>query len=833
MARTHPIQTNFTAGELSPKLFGQTNLDRYRNGVETLENMIVFPQGGATRRSGSRFICEVKDSSATTRLIPFEFNDEQAYVIELGNNYMRFFKDQGQITEATKSISAITKANPAVVTATSHGYSNGDHVWINDVVGMTEVNGRRYTIANVTTHTFELSGVNSTNYTTYSSGGTAAKVFEISTTYTSAQLFDLQFAQSADVMYIVHEAHEPAKLSRTGHTSWTLTDVDFGATGPYLDANTTTTTLTPASSSTGSGVDITASAVTGINGGDGFQTTDVGRLIKFNSGEAVITGRTSTTVVVCTITKAFANTDATAAFQLGTFSATTGFPKAVTFFEQRLIYGGTTSFPQTIFASQSGLFDNFDVDDASASDAFIYTIASNRVNVIRSLAPARDLIIFTAGGEFKVSRPTGEPLKPDNVNITRQTTYGSHTTQSVQIDDAIIFLQKQRQKVRAFEFRFADDAFIAPDLTLLADQVTGTGLVDLDYAQEPDRILFAARDDGQLVGLTYLKDEKILAWHRQIIGGKAQSCTVTVTDYDNTLSGTKLTFTKSDGTTVTFTSTTGTAGTNEFKTETNNNTTASNLQSAINGHADFTATVSSAEVTVTETTPESTGFLTVDSQDSVRLATTNESHAKVKSVTAISESTEDQVYIIVQRIINGSTVQYVEYLDSTLNQDSGLAGTVTGASTTVTSLDHLEGETVQILIDDAVYPKQIVTNGAVTVNLPSTFASKTIEVGLGYVSTIKTLRPEGTAQAGTAQGRKKRYNEIIVRLLDSVGVTINGDQLPFRSSADEMGEPIPAFTGDKRVTNLGWNRDGQITIKQTQPLPMTVLAVTGTIVTTD
>ena len=832
MARTHPIQTNFTAGELSPKLFGQTNLDRYRNGVETLENMIVFPQGGATRRSGSRFICEVKDSSATTRLIPFEFNDEQAYVIELGNNYMRFFKDQGQITEATKSISAITKANPAVVTATSHGYSNGDHVWINDVVGMTEVNGRRYTIANVTTHTFELSGVNSTNYTTYSSGGTAAKVFEISTTYTSAQLFDLQFAQSADVMYIVHEAHEPAKLSRTGHTSWTLTDVDFGATGPYLDANTTTTTLTPASSSTGSGVDITASAVTGINGGDGFQTTDVGRLIKFNSGEAVITGRTSTTVVVCTITKAFANTDATVAFQLGTFSATTGFPKAVTFFEQRLIYGGTTSFPQTIFASQSGLFDNFDVDDASASDAFIYTIASNRVNVIRSLAPARDLIIFTAGGEFKVGRPAGEPLKPDNVNITRQTTYGSHTTQSVQIDDAIIFLQKQRQKVRAFEFRFADDAFIAPDLTLLADQVTGTGLVDLDYAQEPDRILFAARDDGQLVGLTYLKDEKILAWHRQIIGGKAQSCTVTVTDYDNTLSGTKLTFTKSDGTTVTFTSTTGTAGTNEFKTETNNNTTASNLQSAINGHADFTATVSSAVVTVTETTPKSTGFLTVDSQDSVRLSTTNELASKVKSVTSITETTENEVWIVVERIINGSTVKYIEYLDTTLNQDSGLAGTVTGASTTVTSLDHLEGETVQILIDDAVYPAQIVTNGAITISLPSTFASKTIEVGLGFVSTLKTMKIEAGAKPGSvAQGRKKRYNEVIVRFLSTVGATINGDQLPFRSSADEMGQPIPAFTGDKKVTNLGWDRSGQITVQQTQPLPMTILGITGTIAT--
>ena len=187
---------------------------------------------------------------------------------------------------------------------------------------------------------------------------------------------------------------------------------------------------------------------------------------------------------------------------------------------------------------------------------------------------------------------------------------------------------------------------------------------------------------------------------------------------------------------------------------------------------------------------------------------------------------------MVERIINGSTVKYIEYLDSTLNQDSGLSGTVTGASTKVTSLDHLEGETVQILIDDAVYPPQKVTNGAVTVSLPSSFASKTIEVGLGFVSTVKTLNVEAGASTGSvAQGRKKRYNEVIVRLLNTVGVTINGDQMPFRSSADEMGQPIPAFTGDKRVTNLGWDREGKITVQQTQPLPFTILGITGTIST--
>jgi hypothetical protein len=402
----------------------------------------------------------------------------------------------------------------------------------------------------------------------------------------------------------------------------------------------------------------------------------------------------------------------------------------------------------------------------------------------------------------------------------------------MQVGPSILFVQRQKRKLREFGYSFQNDAYVAPDLTLLAEHITDGGIVDVEYAQEPDSIYWAVRNDGTLLGMTYQREQDIVGWHRHIIGGKGQSCTVTVTDYDNTVSGTKLIFTKSDGTTVTFTSTTGTAGTNEFKTQTNNNTTASNLQSAINGHADFTATVSSAVVTITETAPESTGFLTVSSQDAVRLAITNQTAARVKSVTSLTETDENEVWIVVERIVNGSTVKFIEYLDTTLNQDCGLAGSVTGSSTRVTGLDHLEGETVQILIDDAVYPAQIVTNGAVTISLPSTFASKTIEVGLGFVSTLKTLKIEAGASTGSvAQGKKKRYNEVIVRLLDTVGATINGDQLPFRSSADEMGQPIPAFTGDKRVTNLGWDRSGQITIQQTQPLPITILGIAGSLKT--
>ena len=825
MARVHPFQTNFTSGELTQKLAGQVDFKKYNNGVATMENMTVFPQGGTSRRYGSRFVGEVKNSANATRLIPFEFNVTQSYILEFGDQYIRFYKDNGQIVEASKTISGLTAANPGVVTATSHGYSNGDHVWINSVSGMTEVNGRRFTVANKTTNTFELSGVNTSGYTAYSSGGTAEKVYEISTSYTSAQVFDLKFTQSADTMYIVHPSHEPTKLTRSGHTSWTLAEVDFQI-GPFLDTNTTTTTFTTSATTVGTGRTLTASGST-------FASTDVGRLVKLGDGWGKITAYTSATVVTWTINVA-ATGSGSVTWALGAWSNTTGFPSTVSFYEQRLVFAGSTDYPQTIWASESGSYEDFDVGDASAADAFIYTIAANRVNVIRWLAPARDLIVGTAGGEFRVGRPTGEPLKPDNVTITQQTTYGGHTTQPVQIGNAVLFVQRQKKKIREFAYRFEDDAYVAPDMTLLAEHVTGDGIDDVDYAQEPESIYWAAREDGVLLGMTYQREEDVIAWHRHLFGGTDQNCTITVSDYANIQTGTTLKFTKSDGTTVTFTSTTGTAGTDEFKNETNNNTTADNIYTAINTHADFTvANPAAAVVTVFETSPAGTGLLTVESSDTVRLTTTDEKASKVKSVASISETLENQVWLVVERIVNGSTVKYVEYLDSTLNMDSGLSGTVTGSSTTVTGLDHLEGETVQILIDDAVYPVQKVSSGAITVSLPSTFASKTIEVGLGYVSTIKTMRVEAGAEAGTAQGRKKRYNEVLVRLYKTVGATVNGDQIPFRTSASKMGQPISSFTGDKRVSNLGWDRDGQVTIQQTQPLPMTILGITGTLVTSD
>ena len=813
MARVHPFQTNFTAGELTPKLAGQVDFKKYNNGVETLENMTVFPQGGVTRRSGSRFVCEVKDSTTSVRLVPFEFNITQAYVLEFGNNYIRFFKDNGQITEANKTITAITQANPAVVTSSTHGYSNGDHVWINSVVGMTRLNARRFTVANQTTNTFELTGENSTSYDAYASGGTAAKVYEISTTFTSAQLFDLQFTQSADVMYIVHPDHKPTKLSRTGHTSWTLADVAF-LRGPYLDANTSSATMTP--SGTSGSVTITASTSTFVAG-------DIGRLIKIETGHAKITGYTSGTQVAATTTDNFTGTGGQTDWSLGAWSSVLGYPKTVSFFEQRLVFGGSTNYPQTIWASESGLYEEFDAGDGSAADAFIYTIAANRVNVIRWLAPARDLIVGTVGGEFKVGRPTGEPLKPDNVNIAQQTTYGGYTTAPIQIGNEVLFVQRQQRKIRAFAYRFEDDAYVAPDMTLLAEHITDTGIIDVDYAQEPNSIYWACRTDGTLLGMTYHREQDVIAWHRHLFGGSN-----------------KFTFNGASGVT-TYTSD---ANFNGYIT----------ISSHGLSTGDAITYSAGGGTKIPQLTEGETYYVFARDSNTIELADTYEqaidrtitqiavgsgaSHsitakARIKSVTSINSVSENQVWIVVERRINGSKTQYIEYLDSTLNMDCTLSALVNAGTTIVTGLNHVEGESVQVLVGDAVYPNQTVSGGSISVTLPAQTGYKSIEIGLGYTSKIKTMRVEAGSQAGTAQGRKKRYNEVMVRLLKSVGVTINGDQLPFRTSATPMGQDIPDFTGDKRVSNLGWDRDGQIQIEQTQPLPMTVLGITGTMTTSD
>src|SRR5262245_47939222 len=168
---TVPLAT-FTSGELSPRLDMRIDIAKYRSGAKTIENGIVMPHGGIRKRPGSVYVTEVRDSTQKPRLVDFKFSTTQAYVPEIGPLYIRFYKDGGVITFTPVAITNITRASPGVVTANGHGFSNGDFVLIAGVVGMTQVNNRRFVVANATANTFELSGINTAIYSNYLSGGT-------------------------------------------------------------------------------------------------------------------------------------------------------------------------------------------------------------------------------------------------------------------------------------------------------------------------------------------------------------------------------------------------------------------------------------------------------------------------------------------------------------------------------------------------------------------------------------------------------------------------------------------------------------------------------------
>lgn len=912
MARVSQLQTNFTAGELSNRLLGRPDLSKYKDGAELLENVVVFPHGGVSRRSGTKFVKEVKVSANNTRLIPFEFSVTQAYVLEFGDEIMRVYKDGGSVLEANKTISGATKANPCVITATSHGYSNGDEVFISSVVGMTELNGKYYKVKNKATNTFELTdiddvNINSSAFTTYGSAGTAARVYTIATPYDKDDLDEIQYAQSADILFLSHKDYSPRKISRTGHTDFTITAIAFND-GPYLTENVTTTTLT-ASGASGS-VNITASATTGINNDQGWLETDVGRLIRIGHqatawaastsfsvgnvrrnagsvyecikagtsagsggptgdgdeivdnnvswkflneggihfGNATIASRSSATVVAVTTNEAFSATSGETKWRLGSWSGTTGYPAATTFFEQRLFFGGSKDEPQTIWGSRSADYENFKpgtLDD----DPVQYQIASNDVNAIRWLISGRALFIGTVGGEFVMQASSlAEALTPTNVKVTREGTRGASTSAPVKVDEAVLYIQRQKRKLREMVYVFDSDSFNSPDLTLLSEQVAYGGLNEITYQQELDSIIWGIRNDGQLVGLTYLRDQKVVAWHRHIIGGRFGEATITVTDFANIAVGTEIEFTKSDGTTVTYKS--EAVGASDpadlslgFRPNTNNNTTADNIFTRIVASSATTGLTcenpSANVIIVTETAKSSTGFLTVKTSDTTRLATTDEDIAQVTSLASIPGVGADQLWLIVKRTINGVTRQYIEYLAPNFNADDGnvkedavfsdslltYSGSATG---TITGLDHVEGQTVSILGDGSFYIARDVSSGSITGLSPTV---KKAQVGLGYKSTIKTLRPEIGSEDGTAQGKTKRVFEVMVRFINTLGCKFGPnlndlDEILFRQTYNPMDSSAPLFTGDKIVKfHGGWETEGQIFIVQDQPLPMTVSCV--------
>lgn len=534
MARAALIQNAVNAGELSALMLGRQDIAKYASGLYVCLNGIPLTQGAWTRRPGTAYLHQTKHHAKESRLFPFQYSVTQTYILEFGEQYIRFFTDHGILTQAAQNISGISQAATAVVTyAGADTYANGDRVYISGVVGMTQVNNREFVVANVDTgaNTFEITdsdgtAVDSTGYTAYSSAGTVAEIFQVTTTFLEADLADIRIVQSADTLFILHPDFPPQTLVRVSALSWTLADIAF-LDGPYGSLNTTTTTLSP-SAATGT-VTITASAVTGINSNQGFLSTDVGRLIRLREsttwGWAEILTVGSTVSVTAEVFSTLTNTNAKTNWRLGVWSDTTGFPTTGTFYDDRLFLAGASATPQRLDGSKVGLYSDFSpsaTDGTIADDnAVAFTLNASDVNAIKWMeSNEKGLLVGTSRGEWQV-KPSAlnEAITPTNISAKPSTKHGSSDAAPVAVGKAVLFIQRAERKLRELAYVFEVDGFKAPDMTLLSEHITRPGLTQLAYQEQPQTIIWGTRSDGVLLGFTYERDQDVVAWHRHELGG--------------------------------------------------------------------------------------------------------------------------------------------------------------------------------------------------------------------------------------------------------------------------------------------------------------------------
>lgn len=733
MPKAMPNHTAFNAGELSPLVAGRIDLQKWRYGLKRCRNFVPLVQGAVTRRPGTYFVSTTK-SNGFAVLRRFVFSVDQAFILEFGDLYVRFYRNYGQV-----------------------------------VSGMS--------------------------------------AYEVATPYTEAQVEQLQFEQSADVLYITHPDHWPRKLSRLGNTNWTLTlyepeggpfqrvNTDRGVT-VYASARDGTVTIRASSAIFSAGMvgemfyieqlsaqdiqpwdvnrkigigdqrrydgriyeavarnndeETGETAPTHTEGEEWDGSPDDGIKWKFihaGFGWGRITAYTSPTQVtmsvVQTLPEVIGSNQATYKWAKAAWSATNGYPAAVALAFQRLCFAATAAQPDTVWMTETGLFDSMRTKNrggmVTAAQAVTVTIAptNGQVNRIRwMVADSRGLLVGSTGGEGLIkARAQNEGFGPNNADYDPQSGYGSADLAPVQANNAVLMVQRARKKLLELSYNFDKDRFVGPDLTILANHVTDAGAMRAPaWQQQPNAIIWMPTDDGRLLGFTYNRDEDVLGWHQHSLSG----------------------------------------------------------------------VVESAEVIPA---PDGSG---------------------------------DDLWLIVRRTIEGQTRRHVEYMTAfwSSSMDAADAFYVDcgvsyegAATTTLSGLGHLEGQEVAINANGATHPGRTVVGGAVSLDREVTKA----HVGLPFVSEIELMPLEAGVPPGTtAQGQAMRIERLTMRFLDTIGgyfgVSRVKDRIETRVPADPMNEAVPMIGRDdngivSRPMPGGYDDGNTAIVGQDEPLPMTIVSL--------
>jgi hypothetical protein len=666
------ITMSFAGGEVTPEFWGQISDAKFQTGLATCRNMLVLPHGPVANRPGFAYVNTVKTPAKKTRVIPFTYSTTQTMVLEFGDQSIRFHTQ-----------------------------------------GATLLNG--------------------------------GSPYEVATPYLEADLFDLHFVQSADVLTICHPNYAPRELKRLGALNWTLTTISF--------VSALTTPGAPTVTPTGAGSTVYNYVVTSV-GATGLEES-AASASGTGTGNLLVTGQFMTITWASTGATRYnvykqanglygyigqtdgltfkddnitANLGKTPPIVNNPFSGAGLYPGAVSYFEQRRCFAGSINEPQNLRMTRSGTESNLTYSiPVRDDDSINIRVAAREANTIRHIVPLSNLVLLTGAAEWRVTSINSDAITPTSISVKPQSYVGANNVQPLIVNNNILYAAARGGHVREMAFNYQAGGYITGDLSLRAPHLfDGYDVVDMAYAKAPYPMVWAVSNSGELLGLTYVPEQQVGAWHQHDTDGTFESCCV------------------------------------------------------------------------------------------------------------VAEGGEDVLYVVVRRLINGSYTRYIERMRSRLFAtpadaffvDSG--ATYSGApATTISGLSWLEGKTVSVLGDGAVFPQKVVTGGAITLEQ----SCSKVQVGLPITADVQTLPLSAQIDASYGQGRLKNINKVWLRVYKSSGVFAGPslDKLvQFKQRTTEVYGAAPNLKTDELEISLepSWQQGGQIYVRQSDPLPLTLVSMT-------
>ena len=767
---TSIIQTSFSRGEIGPQLYGRIDLAAYQNGLRQLSNYIVTPYGGFVNRAGSYFIAQTKGNEVA-RMIRFKFNNADAYALEFTHLTMRVYRNGGLVL--------------------------------------------------------------------FTSGPFVGLPFEMGTPFTRDELSSINFTQSGDVMDMVHVNHKPQKLKRFAHDNWTITPVSLV---PGVAAPASATATTPAggtgntqawrfqvtavnddgSNAIEESLPVTSNSITVFN--SNIQATVTWSAVagaayyniyKDNAGAGIygfVGKATALTFTDTNITPVKTDTPPT-----GTdpFIGAGNYPRAVSYYQQRLVYAGTLNKPQTLWFSKTGVFMNFGYSTPQKDDdAITWTMASNEVNTIMHLVPLKSLLPFTDGAEWLIQGTTGG-FTAKTINGGAESYNGIGQLRPLLIGSSVVYAQERGREVTAFGYSLQADGFSGSTISILSPHlIEDFSLLDWDYQKIPYHVIWSVRSDGALVTFTYIPEQDVNGWsHQHTDGAYLSVCAVPEGRDDSVYACVQRTI---NGQTKRYVELfanrildrySGTAIISRAHFVdcglVYNGTNTTNTTLTINGGTNW------EYPEIVDATASTAIFAPGDVGDILQYVPT-----------PIAEPFRFKIMAYIS-----PTIVKVQPLGDVPVQIRNTAFTLWAfARNTFSGLSHLEGKVVSVLADGNVAPQQIVSGGSISIPDPSAI----VHIGLPFRSLAETLSIN-VAGKETLLDKGVQVASVALLVRDTRGGKVGTKEgslleMKQRATTDNYGSIAPINGLAEVAVSDTWENTGRFLMVQDDPLPINIIA---------